>query len=823
MRWKQLCLFCLTLLATHAFGLPKGTNLTSLVGISESSLGNSSLRALTATLQGLVARQSSQQIYVDGGRGYTLWYNHLNSAYGIPRVNAANPWLLVNQFKSLISGYILYDVAANTNSLNVATSLCGPLNAIAVDVSLENTARSYGITNRLLDVRTYNEQWAWTNYNSSFSRDTVIEQKESFSDQLRDYSTLANAFTFFDGNSAFRKFIMTQMNPDAACLGWGDAGQGENVFVGNNSSNGIFTVAADWALNLSTLSSIRDPTIYQHTHIVPVTETNVHYVTFVVTDGDNVQWNLGDFPGYFNTAARGKFNMGWALSPALADLAPSVLRWFFDYSSNGVGKDFFVAGPSGTGYLYPSCYPPAELDLHVQKLGDFMDRADLNIAQIIDFNSFNRLDLWNKYLTQPNIEALLYLEYAPYNGAHGAVLFATNGNPVIGVRDLLWSGLEEETNLVANINSYPRDISGPSGYTLVGVHVWSKTLANVQQAVTNLAPDVRVVTPEVFARLIRSNVGRKLTFDFATTLQGWVGATAGGFYDKALWTGGTGNPGGALLFDGSDLGTPNSSPNSWFTRQVILPSNVSSLQFDTSANNDGLLRVRLKRLDGVFVTLLNWEGLAIHNSWVTRSANLAPYAGQTVTIYFEQNDGGQGSGEYRYVDNVALLTVGPPAYPAAAPKLLSAIAGNAVTLLWRDNDSNETSFTVERALGNSGSWIQVASVASNVVSYLDSTVESGTNYSYRLRSWNSGGASAYSNVRSVTVPARPALTAAPAPDGTVLAWPGWASNFNLYGTPDLSSPATWLRVTNARTVNGGTINVTVPLDQTNQFFKLRNP
>jgi len=822
-RLAILCLVIFSLTVSHAFGLPKGTNLTSLVEISESNLGNSALRALTVSLQGVVARQSSQQIYIDGGRGYTLWYNHLNSTYGIPRVSTANPWLLVSQFRNLVSGYILYDAAANSNSLNVATSLCGPFNAIAVDITLESTARAYGITNRLLDVRAYNEQWAWTNYNASFTRSVVVEQKESFSDQLRDYAVLANAFTFFDGNSSFRTFIMSQMNPDAACLGWGDASQGENTFVGNGSSNGVYTVAADWALDLSTLSSVRDPSVYQHTHVVPVSEANVHYVTFVVTDGDNVQWNLGDFPGYFNHSARGRFNMGWALSPSLADLAPSVLRWYFDNSSNGLGRDFFVAGPSGTGYMYPSFYPPAELDAHVQKLNDFMDRADLNIAQIIDFNSFNRLDLWNKYLAQPSIEALFYLEYAPYNGAHGAILFSTNGNPIIGARDLLWAGLEEETNLVANINSYPRDPSSPAGYTLVLVHVWSKNLGNVQQVVTNLASDVRVVTPEAFTRLIRANVGRKLTFDFATGLQGWVGSTSGGFYDKALWTGGSGNPSGSLLFDGSDLGTPNSNPNSWFSRRVLLPANATTFRFDTSANNDGLLRLRLKRPDGVFVTLLDWEGLTSHNTWVTRSVSLAAYAGQTVTIYFEQNDGGQGSGEYRYVDNVSILTVGPPVFLPAAPKLLAATAGSSVTLLWRDNDTNETSFTIERSLGNLGPWIQVAVLSSNLNSYVDGSVDAGTNYAYRLRSWNSAGPSAYSNVRSVTVPPRPALAAALAPDGVVLTWPGWASNFNLYATPDLSTPATWSVVTNPVTISTDTRTVTVPADIGNRFFELRSP
>jgi len=85
----------------------------------------------------------------------------------------------------------------------------------------------------------------------------------------------------------------------------------------------------------------------------------VHCVAFLVTDGDNLQWALGDFPDYFNHPARGSFSMGWALPPSLADLAPSALQWFYANASNGLAKDFFVAGPSALGYMYPSRYPLA--------------------------------------------------------------------------------------------------------------------------------------------------------------------------------------------------------------------------------------------------------------------------------------------------------------------------------------------------------------------------------------------------------------------------------------------------------------------------------
>src|ERR1035441_7041542 len=97
---------------------PKGTNLTSLAVINENELGNTAQRVMIATLQGIVARRSGSQIYITvGSPGYGIWYHHLNSAYGIPNTTISNPWSLITQFKDCVSGYILYDATANSNSL----------------------------------------------------------------------------------------------------------------------------------------------------------------------------------------------------------------------------------------------------------------------------------------------------------------------------------------------------------------------------------------------------------------------------------------------------------------------------------------------------------------------------------------------------------------------------------------------------------------------------------------------------------------------------------------------------------------------------------
>jgi len=732
---------------------PKGTNLTSVIVIRVSDLGGEAQQTLIATLQGLVARSSGEQIYVEGSGGYEFWEEVLRDRYGIPLRRETDPWALLDRFRGLLSGYILYD-RTHPDSLNAATALSGPLNAVAVDRSIESQVRAHGLTRRAADVSNCDELWVWTRYPGRFNPRIAVEQKESFSLQLRDYAAMADAFTFFDGNSSFRRAALADLDPDARVFGWGDASSGEDRFVTVSSRLGVSTLAADWALNLSTLSSVRDSSIFQKTYAPPPMESEAHYVAFLATDGDNVQWNLGGLPAYFENSARGEFDMGWTISPSLAEVAPAALRWYYDRAACGTHRDFFVAGPSGDGYFYPSRYPREDLLRHVRRLDALMAKADLNLVQILDFDAFARTDLWDCYTAQPHIDGLLYMDYSRYDAARGATLFS-NGKPVVAARAMLWGGLPgaDEASLVQLLNTAPRDPSDPSAYTLAAVHVWSKTLQDVKKVVDALDPRVRVVTPDTLVKLLRINVGERRRFAFAAGLQGWRGGTSGKPYDKAEWTPSEGQ--GALLLDGSDLGAPDALPNAWFSRQLILPTNVTALRFATRAANDGRLRVRIRGQDGAWATLMDWDRPSGEN-WAVKTLDLSSYAGQTVTLCFEQNDGGQGSGEYRFVDDIIVETSGDgePSAPQP-PRLLEAFdaATNRVELLWRHAGNERVAFRVERKTGLEGAWEEIAALPASASGWNDTTVAPQTTYLYRVRALNASGRSALSNERAITSPA----------------------------------------------------------------------
>src|SRR5215813_1145750 len=72
------------------------------------------------------------------------------------------------------------------------------------------------------------------------------------------------------------------------------------------------------------------------------------------------------------------------------------------------------------------------------------------------------------------------------------------------------------------------------------------------------------------------------------------------------------------------------------------------------------------------------------------------------------------------------------------------IAGQ-LTQSWVDNTSNATGISVERSLGNTGTFTEIATTSGTATSYTDTLLADGTAYCYRVRAFNSTTYSAYSN------------------------------------------------------------------------------
>ncbi len=74
-----------------------------------------------------------------------------------------------------------------------------------------------------------------------------------------------------------------------------------------------------------------------------------------------------------------------------------------------------------------------------------------------------------------------------------------------------------------------------------------------------------------------------------------------------------------------------------------------------------------------------------------------------------------------------------------------------LTLTWTDTATSETGFRIERRTEGREDYQWIAALGADTVSYVDTTVETGKSYCYRVQAYNPGGMSDYSNEACATV------------------------------------------------------------------------
>lgn len=95
----------------------------------------------------------------------------------------------------------------------------------------------------------------------------------------------------------------------------------------------------------------------------------------------------------------------------------------------------------------------------------------------------------------------------------------------------------------------------------------------------------------------------------------------------------------------------------------------------------------------------------------------------------------------------------PDNCPPIAPSNLTATSASSsqINLAWTDNSTNEAGFYIERCSGSAcADFTPLAQVAANVTSYSNTALAPGATFTYRVRAFNVGGNSGYSNTATAT-------------------------------------------------------------------------
>jgi fibronectin type 3 domain-containing protein len=101
------------------------------------------------------------------------------------------------------------------------------------------------------------------------------------------------------------------------------------------------------------------------------------------------------------------------------------------------------------------------------------------------------------------------------------------------------------------------------------------------------------------------------------------------------------------------------------------------------------------------------------------------------------------------------------ATPAAPGDLVWTVdSSQTVQLAWTDNSTDETGYLIERRTGN-GNWTVLTTVAPGSASFTDTSVATGSQYSYAVSAVNGTNSSMTTNVATAYVAGLPAVPAAP--------------------------------------------------------------
>ncbi len=316
---------------------------------------------------------------------------------------------------------------------------------------------------------------------------------------LRDYAVANRAMVFWlrpnvPRDRALFEKILADVEPGTPYLGWfADDVAGEFSGVELTSRYGVYVLAADWFNNLTVFSGTRStPIPPRATRSIPL--ENKIYLTMVLGEGDNLQYNQHRMRVLWGDPNRGKVPLNWTSSPLLADAAPAILRYYHETATE---NDYLVAGPSGVGYFYPVAWPGDLLQEFLRRSAPYLEKSRMPVVYVL-----NRLSERN---VRPS-DAIAEAYQAEYNPP-GIFVSWESGFSAYTLADLPVStirGVGSVQEALSVLRAARAQWSGDRPMFLsLGLLAWNLTPSDALTIANNLGTEFEVVLADEYFALMR--------------------------------------------------------------------------------------------------------------------------------------------------------------------------------------------------------------------------------------------------------------------------------------------------------------------------------
>jgi len=488
------------------------------------------IKLSVVSLVGLVNRGPAR-LYLLESDDDTFWLTQLDPAFPQKTPPVAPAGLLAHLltvYREQVQGVVIYDPGL-PDTINIATTLaalrCGLV--VAPAQAEEFQAAPYHLP-VLADLRTHGWKtrlqayaWAYQHLLPECSHAMVAGFDPNTSSSLRAFLVAHRVFIYWlDGRKrlpalapgglcehGLLKRILASFQPGSLHMGWYIH---EPSGVRLSSSSALLTFASDFCTNLEVWSNLSLPTAQEEPvsakapdlpaedHLLEQqTGQRTIYLSFTISDGDNLQYCQHHMLRLWHDRARGSLPLGWTITPALPLALPYQAAFYLKSAS---ATDEFIAAPSGAGYILPSHWPVQYRNEFLQLTARYMQAMPIRVLQVLDQHTF----LGMKFLN-PDLQKL-FVERLAACGLRGILSGSGSSCPSWQMR----TGVPIYQNLGLAINPrsaahlITRAVARGTRYINVYIFAWKVTPGDLQAIVKQLGEHVVVVTPGRLLELIES-------------------------------------------------------------------------------------------------------------------------------------------------------------------------------------------------------------------------------------------------------------------------------------------------------------------------------
>ena len=408
------------------------------------------------------------------------------------------------QLKGFFDGYVLTDVKNNPESGIVASVASHVYNSIIVDVRDKEYFEKAGYSMKY-DATHKTTLDAWHEFKDKCSNEALVIMPVQ-TGELREFAIKNNLFVLnlnkkqgdprSGQNVDLLEEVLAWLQPNVPVYGW-EQGVSEDQFVACISKSGHPMIPCDWSYNHSLTSLLyterQQPVQAQSFNPKLIDfDKKRNYVSFFLSDGDNLQWMMQDFATSFYDvpeAIEVKMSYGLPVS-TLSMMAPAQLHNLMNLRRD----ECSVLEMLGGGYYYIDTYSQNNnrndnLKIAAERLAVSMRRYHVGLLGVMamDVKSVASKEAYQTFVdANDRLEGIIALQYSPYAGGGGEVFWVTNKNgydiPVITVRYSLWDRIHEREGSPDFIASKLKAEAQVESFSAICVHAWSRFEGNAHGA-----------------------------------------------------------------------------------------------------------------------------------------------------------------------------------------------------------------------------------------------------------------------------------------------------------------------------------------------------